>query len=78
MEFGVLIARYKRHESHHDETHAFLMGMSFVAGLACDIWYVIVNFEELFKNEWEVMKFWFIVGVTVFFLAQISKTSSQI
>jgi hypothetical protein len=52
MELGLLIARYKRHDSSHDESHAGLMVMSFVVALAADVWYVLANLDNLFSGIW--------------------------
>lgn len=73
MELGLLIARYKRHDSSHDESHAGLMVMSFVIALIADVWYVLANLDNLFTGFWNQLRFWFIVGVSALFFIQLCK-----
>ena len=47
LDLGIYFARFNRANESHDEFHAFIMFVTFTAGIAMDIWYSIIEWKQL-------------------------------
>jgi hypothetical protein len=50
LDVAVYFARYDRTNQNHDEFHAALMILCFLAGLSMDIWFVVRQYGMLFNS----------------------------
>lgn len=50
LDLAVYFARYDRTNHNHDEFHAALMILCFLAGLSMDIWFIVRQYGMLFQD----------------------------
>ena len=73
IDIALYFARYRRYDESHDETHGALMFLAFGSSTAMDIWFLVKEYHQLFKERIDIDVYFFLIcGTTVFSLFQIS------
>lgn len=74
LDLAIYFARFDRTNSNHDEFHAALMILCFLAGLSMDIWFLIRQYGMLFNGilTYDIY-FGLICATNVFAIPQLSR-----
>lgn len=73
LDLAIYYARYDRTNSNHDEFHAALMILCFLAGLSMDIWFIVRQSGMFFKGTLNYdVYFGLICATNAFAIPQLS------